>query len=76
MTLSSVKSGQSCKIVKISSSKEALKKFNRLGLVEGTNIKVVRKALFNGPIEILIRSYYLALRITDADQIIVEIQWK
>ena len=74
MTLSSVKSGQSCKIVKISSSKEALKKFNRLGLVEGTNIKVVRKALFNGPIEILIRSYYLALRITDADQIIVEIQ--
>ncbi len=73
MTLSSVKSGQSCKIVKFNNSKELIKKFNRLGLVEGTKIKVIRKALFKGPIEILIRSYYLALRTIDADQIIVEI---
>ncbi len=74
MTLSSVKSGQSCKIIKINTSKEVLKKFNRLGFVEGTKVKVIRKALFNGPIEILIRSYYLALRVIDADQIIVEVQ--
>ncbi len=73
MTLSSVKSGQSCKILKFNNSKDLIKKFNKLGLVEGTKIKIVRKALFNGPIEILIRSYYLAIRVVDADQIIVEV---
>lgn len=73
MTLSSVKSGQSCKILRINNPQEMIKKFNRLGIVEGTQIKVIRKALFNGPIEILIRSYCLAIRTRDADQIIVEI---
>ena len=74
MNLSNVKSGQSCKIIKINNRKELIKKFDRLGLVEGTIIKVIRKALFRGPIEILIRSYYLAIRSSDADQIIVEVQ--
>ena len=74
MTLSNVKSGQTCKILKFNNSKELINKFNKLGIVEGTNVAIVRKALFNGPIEILIRSYYLAIRVVDADQIIVEIQ--
>ncbi len=73
MTLSSVKSGQSCKILKINNSKVLIKKLNKLGIVEGTKVKVVRKALFNGPIEILIRSYCLAIRVSDANQIIVEV---
>lgn len=73
MKLSSVKSGQSCKIIKLNNSESMIKKLTKLGLVEGTKIKVVRKALFNGPIEILIRSYYLAMRVVDANQIIVEI---
>lgn len=74
MTLSSVKKGQSCKIIKINNSETMIKKLNKLGLVEGTEIKIIRKALFNGPIEILIRSYYLAIRISDANQIIVEVK--
>ncbi len=74
MTLSNVKSGQTCKILKFNNSKELINKFNKLGIVEGTKVTIVRKALFNGPIEILIRSYYLAIRVIDADQIIVEVQ--
>ena len=73
MRLSSVRSGQNCKIIKFNNSAELKNKFSKLGLVEGTTVRVIRKAIFNGPIEILIRSYCLAIRYNDASQIIVEV---
>ena len=42
-----------------------------LGLTQGVKIIVIRKALFNGPIQIKLRDFYLAISKNIADKIIV-----
>ena len=71
MTLKDGKTGMELKIDEIGDStlKERLM---TMGLIPGTKVKVLRSAPLGDPIAIRIRSYNLALRRADAEQIAVE----
>lgn len=47
-------------------SKPSLTRLRELGLVPGTKVRVVRRALFGEPIEILLRGSSVAMRNSDA----------
>lgn len=49
----------------------ALRRFREMGLVEGTGVRVVRKAPFRGAIEIAVRGARLSIRNEAARQIAV-----
>lgn len=70
MTLKDGKTGMEVRIDSIGES--SLK--NRLmtmGLIPGTHVKILRSAPMGDPIAIKLRSYNLALRKADADQVVV-----
>lgn len=71
MTLYSLLDGQTAKIVSLNNRLRTKDRLLRLGVVEGVKVKVVRKAIFNGPIQIKVRDFCLAIRKQDADKIIV-----
>ena len=52
MTLYSLLDGQTAKIVSLNNHLKTKNKLLRLGVVEGVKVKAVRKAVFNGPIQI------------------------
>lgn len=71
MTLKDGKTGMTLKVLQIGES--ALKqRLMSMGLIPGTKITVLRSAPLGDPIAIGIRSYNLALRREDAEQIEVE----
>lgn len=51
-----------------------LRRLTDMGLTPGTRVTVVRSAPFNGPIEVLVRDYKLALGRGIAEKIFVEVQ--
>ncbi len=68
MTLKDGKMGMNLKVLEIGDS--ALKdRLMTMGLIPGTNVKVLRSAPLGDPIAIGIRSYNLALRREDAEKI-------
>ncbi len=75
MTLYSLLDGQTAKIVSLNNHLKTKNKLLRLGVVEGVKVKAVRKAVFNGPIQIKVRDFCLAIRKQDADKIIVRYDW-
>ncbi|MBN2764526.1 MAG: ferrous iron transport protein A [Bacteroidales bacterium] len=50
-----MKEGQTGIIVSVAGGKGATKRLADLGLSPGTEIKVIRKALFSGPVKVLVR---------------------
>lgn len=73
MKLSQLKVGQSAKVLEINTSIKIKQRLERIGLIKGITVAVVRKAPFSGPIEIKLRDFYLAIRKFDASKITVEI---
>ncbi len=71
MTLYNLLDGQTAKIVSLNNNLKTKNRLLRLGVVEGVRIIVVRKAIFNGPIQIKVRDFCLAIRKQDADKIVV-----
>lgn len=61
INLMNLKTNQSSKIAFIDAGKEAAKRLADLGLTPNTPIKVLKKTLFLGPIEIEVRGCKLAL---------------
>ncbi|WP_425802192.1 FeoA family protein [Desulfitobacterium sp. Sab5] len=43
-----------------------------MGLVPGTEVEVIRSAPWGGPMQIRIKGYFLAMRRTECEKIIVE----
>ncbi len=71
MTLRDGKAGMTLKIEQIGDS--ALKeRMMTMGLIPGTKVQVLRSAPLGDPIAIRIRSYNLALRRADAEQVQVQ----
>jgi len=54
------------------SSTPTLTRLRELGLVPGTRVRVIRRALFGEPIEILLRGSSVAMRNSDAAFITVD----
>lgn len=68
--LSKLKVNKSGMIVFVEQSVNKLRLLE-MGLVPKTEVTVISKAAFKGPIEIALRGYRLTMRFDDADKIII-----
>jgi ferrous iron transport protein A len=78
-TLDTLRSGSACTVVKIDGPKSRQnamlkQRLLEMGLTAGAAVRVVRRAPFNGPIEISIRSYRLSIRRADARLVFVTLR--
>jgi ferrous iron transport protein A len=71
--LNYMEDGHTGTIVSIAGGKKAAKRMADLGLAPGTAIKVVRKALFSGPLQIEVCGSRLVLGYGLVSKIIVEL---
>lgn len=71
MKLSEVNRGEKVTVLSISKNKAVIERLNKIGLTNGVQITVIRRAPFNGPIEIKVRGFYVAVRRNLAEHIIV-----
>ena len=72
MVLTDLENGQTARVIKLNCSLPYQKRLLELGLTEGAKITLVRSALFSDPVEIKIRGFCLAIRLSVAEQIQVE----
>lgn len=70
MTLKDGKIGAEVRIDSIGES-ELKNRLMTMGLIPGTRVKILRSAPMGDPIAIQLRSYHLALRKSDAAQVMV-----
>lgn len=70
MTLNDVKPGSTVKIEGMENS-NIKSRLMSMGLIKGTSVKVLRSAPMGDPMAISVRSYNLALRVSDAKNITV-----
>lgn len=73
MNLLELKSGQVAKIVKISGVKELKKRLVDMGVIPGEHIKFQRNAPLGDPIHFVVKSTGIAIRLCDAENIVVEL---
>lgn len=69
MTLDELTAGQSARITEIRGDGPFVQRLMALGLLEGTDISLTRKAIGGDPIEIEIMGYRLSLRRDEARHI-------
>ena len=72
MTLREVKEGRSARVLTVGGSGALRQHFLDMGIIPGTDIKVVKYAPMGDPVEICLHGYELTLRLDDADKIEVE----
>jgi len=70
--LSELKPGERGVIRELRGQGRMVQRLYEMGLLEGTEVEVVRHAAFGGPVEICVFDYHLSLRRNEAD--LVEIQ--
>jgi len=73
MTLDQLKPGQSAVITAISGTGPLAQRLMALGLLEGTAVAMLRRALGGDPLEIDVMGYALSLRQSEARQITVKL---
>ncbi|MGI9291258.1 MAG: FeoA family protein [Gammaproteobacteria bacterium] len=73
MTLDQIKPGQLARITSITSDDQLGQRLMSLGLLEGTEVALLRRALGGDPIEIDVMGYALSLRKAEANQINIEL---
>ena len=71
-TLSSLRQGQSARVRSLRASGSMRRRFQDLGLIEGTLVECLGRAPLGDPCAYLIRGAVIALRKCDADAIAVE----
>ena len=72
MTLDQLQPGESARITELAGDDEAADRLMEMGLVEGTQVQVVRFAPLGDPMEIEARGYHLTLRKAEAARVSVE----
>ena len=72
-TLKNLKTGQRAVIRTVGGEGALRQHFLDMGVIAGTEVKVVKFAPMGDPMELLIHGYELTLRLADADQIEVEL---
>ena len=72
MTLKEIKEGQSARVLTVGGSGALRQHFLDMGIIPGTDVKVVKFAPMGDPVEICLHGYELTLRLDDADKIEVE----
>ena len=72
MNLSQLKIGKRAKVLSLTLPKEINDRLERLGVIKGVEIKLVRVAPLGDPFEIKVRNFNLAIRKSVADKISVQ----
>ncbi len=72
MTLDQLKIGQRARITALAGDGPLAQRLMTLGLLEGTRVAMIRRALGGDPLEIDVMGYALSLRKAEARQISVE----
>ena len=72
MTLREIKQGQSARVLNVGGSGALRQHFLDMGIIPGTDVKVVKYAPMGDPVEICLHGYELTLRLDDAAKIEVE----
>lgn len=72
MSLDQIKIGEFCIIDRILDKKSLGQKLLDMGFVPGTRVKVVRNAPLLDPIKVMIRGYHLAIRRSEAKEVLVK----
>jgi len=66
MTLNELKPGQECRVVKVNVGGVTGQRLLDMGLVPGTQIKVVRNAPLVDPVDLQLRGYHVSMRHSEA----------
>ena len=72
MTLREIKEGRSARVLNVGGSGALRQHFLDMGIIPGTDVRVVKYAPMGDPLEICLHGYELTLRLDDADKIEVE----
>jgi len=73
LSLSELNAGERDRNTGFSSESDYIAQLRRLGLVPGTELTIQRKAPLGDPIEVRVRGYSLALRPSEADELLIEV---
>lgn len=74
MTLDQLKPGQKATITRVDNEGQLAQRLMSLGLLEGTVVELLRRALGGDPIEIDVMGYALSLRRAEARHIEIELE--
>lgn len=74
MTLDQLKPGQKAVITRVDNEGQLAQRLMSLGLLEGTRVALLRRALGGDPIEIDVMGYALSLRKAEASHIEIELR--
>ena len=69
--LSHLTEGESAMVTSLSDRCAIKRRFRDIGLVEGTEVKCVKKSPFGDPVAFLIRGAVIAIRAEDAKSVLV-----
>ena len=72
MTLRDIKEGQSARVLTVGGSGALRQHFLDMGIIPGTDVRIVKYAPMGDPVEICLHGYELTLRLDDAGKIDVE----
>lgn len=73
MNLASLSPGQSARITKLHTENLNLIRLAEMGLIEGTEVTLVRRAPFGDPLQVRVMNSLLCLRKADAGTVSVEL---
>ena len=71
-TLSSLSPGETAVIQTFNADFNLQSRLVEMGILQGVEIRLIKKAPFKGPIEFKIRGYEVSLRYRDAEQVLVQ----
>ena len=72
--LSELEPGEKGTIVKVQGSGALRRRLLDMGLIRGTEIKMVRKSPLGDPLEFLVKGYNLSLRKKECENVYVEVK--
>jgi Fe2+ transport system protein FeoA len=65
-TLDQLRPGMRARVVRLSATGSIAQRLSEMGLIEGTDVRLVRFAPLGDPLEIEIQDYFLSLRKAEA----------
>ncbi|MBA3441931.1 MAG: ferrous iron transport protein A [Pyrinomonadaceae bacterium] len=71
MSLAELPVGVSARVVAVQGSGAVTRRLMEMGIVPGVPVRVIKAAPLGDPLQVLVRSYHLALRIAEANTITV-----
>lgn len=76
LSLASLPIGAQARVIAVQGSGAIARRLMEMGVVPGAPVRVIKAAPLGDPIEIRVRGYHLALRLTEAQTILVTISDK